>query len=434
MPKRRRLTDPGIAALKPAKPGQRYDLMDSLIPQFGIRVTDKGHKSFFLLARFPDSPNGYPTRRTINKATLGAARAKAKEWLDWIGDGFDPAEREAEAKRAEQRKRANSFAAVCEDFIKEKLPTERKGKEIEQDLRRVFMGPLGSLPITEIVPEQVVRIVKAKKAEGAPAQARNLLGTVKRMFSWAVEQHAYFDSKTTLSPLAGLRPTAIVGEKLHRDRVLDDDEIFALWRAVRREGYPWGPAYQLLLLTALRLNEVVDASWPEFDLRGGVWVIPAQRMKGKDSRARAHAVPITPQISGILERLPRFPDGRFLFSTLFGKSPIWMGHRVKQRLDARMLRTLRALARRREDTKPKELRPWVNHDIRRTVRTRLSRLKISEEAREAVLAHARPGIKGVYDVYEYFDEKREALELWAARLRDIVTPAPANVVTLHKTA
>ena len=46
---------------------------------------------------------------------------------------------------------------------------------------------------------------------------------------------------------------------------------------------------------------------------------------------------------------------------------------------------------------------------------------------EAILAHARPGIKGVYDHYGYLDEKREALQLWAGRLRSIVTPQPTNV-------
>ena len=81
-----------------------------------------------------------------------------------------------------------------------------------------------------------------------------------------------------------------------------------------------------------------------------------------------------------------------------------------------------------------ELPHWTNHDIRRTVRSRLSRLKIAEEAREAVLAHVRPGIKGVYDKHDYLDEKREALELWAARLRSIVSPAPANVVPLKTRA
>jgi hypothetical protein len=96
-----------------------------------------------------------------------------------------------------------------------------------------------------------------------------------------------------------------------------------------------------------------------------------------------------------------------------------------------MLRTLKALARQRGDDPAKvELPHWVNHDIRRTVRSQLSRLKVTEEAREAVMAHARPGIKGVYDLYDYFSEKREALELWAARLRSIVDPPSGDVIQM----
>jgi hypothetical protein len=49
---------------------------------------------------------------------------------------------------------------------------------------------------------------------------------------------------------------------------------------------------------------------------------------------------------------------------------------------------------------------WVNHDIRRTVRTNLSRLAIEEHVRELMLAHTRKGIAGVYDRHSYLDEKR----------------------------
>jgi hypothetical protein len=53
-----------------------------------------------------------------------------------------------------------------------------------------------------------------------------------------------------------------------------------------------------------------------------------------------------------------------------------------------------------------------------------------------VLAHARPGIKGTYDHHDYADEKREALELWAARLRSIVEPLPPadNVIPMPAVA
>ena len=74
---------------------------------------------------------------------------------------------------------------------------------------------------------------------------------------------------------------------------------------------------------------------------------------------------------------------------------------------------------------------WVNHDIRRTVRTKLSALRIPEEVREAVLAHARPGVKGRYDFHQYLDEKRDALTQWAAKLWDIVEPSKSVVVELR---
>jgi hypothetical protein len=70
----------------------------------------------------------------------------------------------------------------------------------------------------------------------------------------------------------------------------------------------------------------------------------------------------------------------------------------------------------------------------RVVRSGLSALRIPHEVKEAVLAHRPPGIVGVYDLHEYEDEKREALEKWAQRLASIVNPepaAPAKVVKLR---
>jgi integrase len=113
-------------------------------------------------------------------------------------------------------------------------------------------------------------------------------------------------------------------------------------------------------------------------------------------------VPLTPDILAIVDALPRFKKGKFLFSTTAGQSPTWIGTKIKERLDRRMLLTLRALAKRRgEDATDVRLPHFMNHDIRRTVRSQLSRLKVPEEAREAVLAHVRPDIKGTYDLYDY---------------------------------
>ena len=77
-----------------------------------------------------------------------------------------------------------------------------------------------------------------------------------------------------------------------------------------------------------------------------------------------------------------------------------------------------------------KLVPWVNHDLRRVVRSGLSRLSIPDEVREAVLAHVRVGIKQTYDVHDYFSQKRDALLQWGGLLRSIVEPPPPNVVKL----
>jgi hypothetical protein len=77
------------------------------------------------------------------------------------------------------------------------------------------------------------------------------------------------------------------------------------------------------------------------------------------------------------------------------------------------------------------LEPWVIHDIRRTMRTGLSALPVQDLVRELVIGHGKPGLHKVYDQHAYIDEKRHALELWSARLREIIRPAPVNVVPLR---
>jgi integrase len=389
-----RLSVRKIESLKPAPAGKRYQLMDEQVPGFGVRVTDSGQCTFILRLRYPGSSN--LNRRALGnfpELTLDEAREKARKWRDLVKQGKDPAAEE---------KPAATFASVAADWFAEKVRGERKAKDVEREVTKEFVAPWGKRPITEITPIDVVSLIKAKKRT-APAQARNLLAHIKRLMAWAADQHLY---GFTVSPIAHIKPAAIVGEKASGSRVLTDEELAALWRAAGKMGYPCGSVYRILILTGLRLNEVADARRSEFDLPARLWIIPAERMKGKNHKARPHAVPLTDPVLEILQGLPRLAGkGGYLFTTTFGEKPVWMGSKIKAQVDALM----------------GNMPPWTNHDIRRTVRSGLSRLKISEEAREAVLAHVRPGIKGTYDRYEYLDEKREALELWAERVDQIVS-------------
>jgi hypothetical protein len=56
----------------------------------------------------------------------------------------------------------------------------------------------------------------------------------------------------------------------------------------------------------------------------------------------------------------------------------------------------------------------------------LARLRIDPDTAEAVLAHRRPGMKGIYDQWDRLPEKREALIAWSKFLADLVRPRPAT--------
>jgi integrase len=222
-------------------------------------------------------------------------------------------------------------------------------------------------------------------------QAFHDFALIRRLFNWAIGTGKY---SLEANPCRHLSTRDLIGERLARDRVLNDDELRALWRAADRLGYPYGPLYRLLLLTGLRLGEVCGAHWSEFDLARREWTIPAARMKKVKGGAKDFMVPLTDAMLAVLNSVPRFNDGDFVFSNDYGKRPLRpnLFSDPKDRLDGIVLEELRKFA---ADPKRVTLTPFVNHDLRRTVRTGLSALRIGEEVREAVLAHVRPGIKGV---------------------------------------
>src|SRR5262249_33392206 len=414
MPKKN-LTDRGLKALerKPAAKGKTRDVMDSAVPGFGVRISETGRRTFILLTRFPGSK--HPTRRAIGEygeLTLEQARTKARKWLELLRRGVDPRDDEERQRLAEQRKRENSFAAVAEDYIRHIHRQKfRTANDMERMLRQTFVKRWGSRPVTEITSGDISRVIEEALDRNAKYQGFQDFSLIGGFFTWAIGTDRY---GLEYNPLKKLQRKGLIGKSEPRTRVLNDDELRVLWLASERLRYPYGLLYRLLTLTALRLDEVCRAHWGEFDLASKVWTIPAARMKKTNAGAQDDfLVPLTDAMLEVLKLVPRFKDGGFLFSHNYGKRPV-NSHQfayVKKQLDKLMLEELQKMANESGENKTVTLPHFVTHDIRRSVRTNLSKLKIAEEVREAVLAHARPGIKGVYDRHDYLDEKREALTL-----------------------
>jgi integrase len=416
---RKYFTDRFLKSLKPAAPGMRYECWDTT-PGFGIRVSDVAGPDgraakvvFVLYARFGGRP---ATRRNIGRygqSSLEQARAKANAWREQINKGIDPAVAEREQRQAEIVKQENTFGVVCEEFFKRHLSKTRQGRNAEQVIRRLFES-WWTRPVTSITRRDVLKVTDALVDAGKPYQAHNVLGYARRIFNWAISRGTY---DLEHSPCDRMRPKEVIGARKPRIRVLNDDELRALWKASEGMGYPFGCLFQMLALTGQRKSEVAEARWSEIDLTKKLWLIPAARMKSD----AGHAVPLAPDVVELLQSLPRFSKGDFLFTSSYGIRAATGFTKAKRKLDARMLAELKTLP------------PFVIHDIRRTMRTGLSSLPgVSDLVRELVIAHTRPGMHRVYDQFAYLDEKRHALELWSQRLRNIVTPSPANVIEIAK--
>jgi hypothetical protein len=243
---KRNLTDRTLKSLRPTKPGTHTDVWDLGFPGFGVRVSDTGRRTFVLTARYPGSKN--PTRRKLgvyDRVSLEEAREKARGWIKLIAKGIDPESAEEAARHAALRQE-NTFLAVTEEFFKRHLSKTRQFKKAEGVIRREFVSRWAARPITEITRRDVLAVVDGLVDAGKPYQAHNVLGYARRIFNWAISRGVYGLEN---SPCDRMRPKEIIGAKKARTRVLNEDELRALWKASEAMGYPYGALFQMLALT-----------------------------------------------------------------------------------------------------------------------------------------------------------------------------------------
>jgi hypothetical protein len=171
---KRKFTDKFVKSLRAAPPGKRVEHWDSAVQNFGVRVTDKGRKTYVLYLRWPGSRT--PTRREIGNASilpLATARTKAREWRVMVELGIDPKAKERTEEIEAQRKKQTTFRAVAEAWFEDSdVKKQRKAAEVQTDVRREFVAPWGTKPITEITTLDVANIIKAKKAKGGRPPSR----------------------------------------------------------------------------------------------------------------------------------------------------------------------------------------------------------------------------------------------------------------------
>lgn len=428
---RERLTEKRLEALA-VKSGTRAEIADDIVRELRIRVGKSGKKSWSMLYRVvqPDGKRGEMKRLSLGaypKVSLAEARTKARAALEQADDGIDPAA--VKVEEVEQRQ-TRAFEAVLDRFVElyakpntkdgrwAKTQEELAKKQAEAGAgaddppeetakpRKIGRCPAERLLADHVAPKwrgRLIETITRAEAhemldevieESGASIAREVRKHLTRMFNWAADR-----GLIAANPLAGMQRPEL--GYVSRERVLTVEELRQIWKAAGDAAYPFGDMVRLLILTGQRRSEIagLERGWIHAEQRAVE--IPAASYKTK----RPHVFPLSAPAWALVEALPKWNGGDFMFTTRAGERPFSGFSKAKARLDAKIANNAK-----KAELEPME--PWTLHDIRRSVATHMARLGVAQEHIERVLGHVVAGVAGTYNRYSYLDEKRAALETW----------------------
>src|SRR6516165_5649513 len=236
-----KLTSKAVENIKPI--ATRQEIPDALLPGLYLIVQPSGARSWAVRYRH----NGKPRKHTLGPfptIDLKTARALGTKVLRAAAEGRDPA-----GERQEQM--ANSVAEVVAQFLAkygQRKYRPRTFYEAGRQLRLYVVSRWGNRPIAAVARAEV-RDMLDKLTDDTPALANRVYSVTRKLFGWAVEQDII-----PVSPLTGLKAPA---EEKSRDKILNDQELRAVWRAADKMGI-YGVLVRVLILTGQRRGEIAN--------------------------------------------------------------------------------------------------------------------------------------------------------------------------------
>jgi integrase len=398
-----------LAAEKLTAPAtERLVYWDRGLPGFGLRITSKGAKSWVAMYRVAGKAVMETLAPMARVPKVDDARALARVSMTKAAQGTNP---------VAEKRAAHSVASAVARFLAEHCDRNLRAataKEWRRILEHDVAERWGDRPVAEITKGDVLELIADKAAQrlrprkgegaGAGVQANRTLARLRTCCRWAVA-----NDLISTDPTDGVRMPV---KETPRDRVLSDDELVRYWTGSEQLGTPYEPIFKLMAVTAQREGEVAGMAWPEIDIDGRTWTIPAARTKN----GREHLVHLNGLAVEVLEQVPRRGDR--LFTGPNGASAPDFS-RPKAKLAALM-----------------GVGDWVLHDLRRTATTGMAKLGIAPHVVDRVLNHVAGTIRGVaatYNRFEYLPERKAALETWGRYIEQLIGSAPANVVQMRPT-
>jgi len=288
-----------------------------------------------------------------------------------------------------KRKRAATIADVVELYLKETPLTDKGQRESERIYKKDILPILGHLKAQDLERHHVKALHSAIVNRRAPIMANRVIELMRRAFNHAFEEELI---KTNNFPAI----RKMKKEEPTRDRFLTDEEIQKLWPAMDELSPNMRDIHKLLLLTGQRTQDVCSMKIADINVERKEWTVPAPP-RGKNKKP--NTLPLPPLAWEIIEqRLNQ--KGEWIFPSKHNTTrPGYTGRgHVNTTKHAR--NTL---------TKITGVEGWTGHDLRRTLRTLLSRAGILPHIAERVIGHIQQGVEGIYDRYAYLEEKKQAL-------------------------
>jgi integrase len=334
--------------------------------------------------------------------SLAEARAKRDEARKLVADGSDPSVKRKFDRIAAASAARNTFGAVAAEYI-ENLEangaaesTISKNRWMLEDLS----AALAKRPIADIVPAEILHILKRVEKTGRRESARRLRGVMGSVF-----RHAIVTLRATNDPTYPLRGALLKPIVTHRAAITDERQLGALMTSIDEyDGWPTlRAAMQLLALTMTRPGDVRHMRRSEVNFDKAVWRIPAERMKMR----RPHDVPLSRQALTILRDIwPLSDDGDLVLPSV---------RSVRKPLSENAMNSaLRRMGYTKEEV--------TAHGFRSAASTVLNERGFSPDVIEAALAHQDENeIRRAYNRATYWPERVKLMQMWANLLDEFRT-------------
>ncbi|MGL6286868.1 tyrosine-type recombinase/integrase [Aeromonas hydrophila] len=401
------------ALMRRGDQGERFDNM-AVFPNLALCWPEKYQRPFWRLRYRFSGRQCKMLLGHVDVMTLKQALDETKLLMADVTRGIDVAsDRQARKRKAlaehAAAKNKLTIASLADEFLTRHVEGNRKdAKVVRQRFENDIIAKLGKMAPDEVKPRHIDVLLLSIVKRGSPSMANSILAWLKRLFDYAIKLHI-----VESNPAAAFTRADAGGKVRRREFYLTREKLAEVLVAIplcRSFSRSCELAFYLLLLLGGRKMELLSATWGEFDLDEQIWVLTAERTKTE----KGITIPLpTLAVTWLKEAKYLGCGSDYVFPAISQQSKPHMAQNTLNRA----IETLRQQV--------EGIEKLNVHALRHTARTHLAELGVKQEVAEMCLNHSlkSQGMAATYNHYQFFEERKAALELWATVIESLL-PTP----------